>query len=89
MMWYSEGQPGWGGWTLMLVSMLILWGLLIWGIGSVLRPGPGGDKISPDRSPEQLLAHRFAAGEIDADAYRRGLDVLAGNDRRTDDSSHR
>lgn len=78
MMWYWQDNAGWGGWTLMVGSMLIFWGLLIWGIWTVLRLGPGGDNPSQDRTPEQLLAHRFAAGEIDADAYRRALDVLAG-----------
>lgn len=88
MMWYSYGDPSWGGWTLMVASMLIFWGLVTWGIWTVLRLGPGGDKASPDQSPEQLLAQRFAAGEIDADAYRRALDVLAGRDGLAAKSSH-
>ena len=89
MMWYSHGVLGWVGWTLTVVSMLVFWGLLIWGILMLLRLGPGGDNASPDRSPEQLLAHRFAAGEIDVDAYRRALAVLAGRDGLAVTGSHR
>jgi len=79
-MWYWDGEPGWGGATLMVASMLIFWAVLIWGIWRVLRVSPGAGQASPERSPEQVLAHRFAAGEIDADTYHRGLDVLAGRD---------
>lgn len=77
MLWYSHGDLGWAGWTLMASSMVIFWGLLIWGISMLVRLGAGGDRVSSARSPEQVLADRFAAGEIDADAYRQALDVLA------------
>jgi putative membrane protein len=30
-------------------------------------------------TPEQLLAERFARGELDENAYRRGLTVLRGH----------
>lgn len=73
MMWNWHENQGWGGTTLMIASMLIFWGVLIWGMWTVLRLRPDGEKLAP----EQLLAHRFAAGEIDAEAYHRGLDVLA------------
>lgn len=81
MMWYSNGSLGWGGWTFMVTSMVVFWGLLIWGISAMVRFGSGGDKATPGQTPEQRLAHRFAAGEIDADEYRRALDVLADRDR--------
>lgn len=63
----------------MLFSMLIWWGLLAWGIWAVSRVGArtGND----ERSPEQVLRHRFAAGELDADAYHQAQAVLAGHDR--------
>ena len=78
MMWYGQDDAGWAGWSLMLFSMLVFWGLLGWGIWAVLRVGAGTG--TAERSPEQVLRHRFAAGELDADAYRRAQDVLAGRD---------
>ena len=78
MMWYWHDDAGWAGWSLMLFSMLIFWGLLGWGIWAVLRIGQGTG--AAERSPEQVLRHRFAAGELDADAYRHAQVVLAGRD---------
>ena len=77
-MWYWHDDAGWVGWSLMLISMLVFWGLLGWGIWAVLRVGPGTG--AAERSPEQVLRHRFAAGELDADAYSHALGVLAGRD---------
>ena len=74
MMWYWHDDAGWAGWSLMLLSLLVFWGLLGWGIWAVLRVGPG--KAAAERSPEQVLRHRFAAGEIDAEAYRQAQVVL-------------
>lgn len=79
-MWYSHENLGWVGWTLMITSMVVFWGLMMWGIWAVVRLVPSGDKVPINRSPEQWLAHRFATGEIDADAYRQALDVMAGRD---------
>lgn len=81
MMWYAHGDLGWAGWTLMITSMVLFWGLLIWGISQLLRLGAGRDNATSRQGPEQVLAHRFALGEIDADAYHRALDVLAERDR--------
>ena len=78
MMWYWHDDAGWAGWSLMLFSMVVFWGLLGWGIWSLLRVGPGTG--AAERSPEQVLRHRFAAGELDAEAYRRAQVVLAGGD---------
>lgn len=83
MMWYSHGDLGWAGWTLMVGSMVIFWGLLIWGISLLVRQGGGRGDAAPHRSPEQVIAHRFAAGEIDADAYHRALDVLAARNGKS------
>jgi putative membrane protein len=40
-----------------------------------VNPGSGGETLP---TPEQLLAERFARGEIDEDEYRRRLDTLRG-----------
>ena len=78
MMWFWHDDAGWAGWSLMLFSMLVFWGMVGWGIWAVLRVGAGTDRAA--RSPEQVLRHRFAAGELDADAYDRARVVLAGRE---------
>ncbi|MFF4921518.1 SHOCT domain-containing protein [Kitasatospora sp. NPDC001261] len=47
-----------------------------WGpVGQGSQGGQGGQG-GPGVSPEQLLAERFARGEIDAEEYRHRLDTL-------------
>ena len=87
MMWYWHDDAGWVGWSLMLFSMLVFWGLLGWGIWAVLRVGAGTG--AGERSPEAVLRHRFAAGELDADAYRQAQVVLAGRDHLAPEARRR
>ncbi|MGY1591242.1 SHOCT domain-containing protein [Geodermatophilus sp. SYSU D00708] len=74
--WDHMGDWGWGATA---VVVLLLLGLLV--VGSLLlarrvrRPAPGSYP-PPVRSAEQLLAERFARGEIDEEEYRRRLAVL-------------
>ncbi|MDH6124037.1 SHOCT domain-containing protein [Kitasatospora sp. GP82] len=90
MYWHDHGMDGWG-FGLLAISMLIFWGLIIFGVVALARylgrapqhrptawsAGPPPGRPSPERpSPEQLLAERFARGEIDADEYRHRLEVL-------------
>ncbi len=75
MMWGWQGWSWWG-WLLMTLSMVAFWGLIIWGIVAIFR-GSGGNWRRPDRpDPEQILAERFAAGEIDEEEYHRRLETL-------------
>ena len=80
MMWY-RGDWGWGGWILMTVAMVVFWALLITAVvllvrylvtsrGTVVPPAVG------PRSAEDLLAERYARGEIDDDEYQRRLALL-------------
>lgn len=78
MMWYWHDDAGWAGWSLMLFSMLVFWTLLGWAIWAVLRVGARTG--TAELSPEQVLRHRFAAGELDADEYSHAQVVLAGRD---------
>jgi putative membrane protein len=60
----------------MSLSMVAFWGLIIWGIVAIFR-GVGGSWAAPEgRDPEQILAERFAAGEIDEEEYHRRLQRL-------------
>ncbi len=79
MYWYGHEMSGWG-FPLTLIGMAVFWAAVIYGIVALVRytgrntPSSG----DPGRAPgaEQLLAERFARGEIDEDEYRRRLATL-------------
>jgi putative membrane protein len=77
---YGDHMGGWN-WAFMSVSMVIFWGLLIIGIMLLVRyfgasgPARAGSPTSR-ATAEELLAERFARGEIDEQEYRQRLDVL-------------
>ncbi|GAA3367959.1 hypothetical protein GCM10020367_64500 [Streptomyces sannanensis] len=85
MMWYDGGW-GWGGWFVMAVMMVVFWGLVIAGIVAVVhyvgdarrdgRAAPADERGWGQRRAEELLAERFARGEIDEDEYRRRRALL-------------
>ncbi|GHE68920.1 hypothetical protein GCM10014715_23400 [Streptomyces spiralis] len=81
MFWFPHGAPGWG-WFAMSLGMLLFWVLLIVVVVLLFRAlnrGTGQSRAQGGTGrpvPEQLLAERFARGEIDEDEYRRRLDVL-------------
>jgi putative membrane protein len=73
---------GWGGWVLMGVVMVLFWVAVITAIVVAIRylVGSGGASGGPPRyeppRPEDVLAGRFARGEIDEDEYRRRITLL-------------
>lgn len=77
-MMYGYGMGGWG-YLFMIISSVLFWGLLITGIVVLVRHFSG--RPTNDRpgtaSPEQILAERYARGEIDDEEYRRRLDTLS------------
>jgi putative membrane protein len=83
MWWYGPGMSGWG-FALMTVGTIFFRTLIILGVIAVIRYLlTGGDRLPEAGSeahptPEELLAERFARGEIDEQDYRRRLDVLHG-----------
>ncbi|MGW3099192.1 SHOCT domain-containing protein [Streptomyces sp. NPDC001102] len=86
MFWYDHHVSGWG-WFTMSVGMILFWAVFI-ALGVLLfralaRPDDSTTSTGTPRGPgrstaEQLLAERFARGEIDEDEYRHRLDVLHG-----------
>ncbi|MGW2022928.1 SHOCT domain-containing protein [Streptomyces decoyicus] len=82
MMWYQ------GGWGVMTLVMVLFFALLIVGIVALVhyltsarrdhQPGspPPGEYGWGGRRAEDLLAERFARGEIDEDEYKRRLALL-------------
>ena len=81
MMWIDHDVSGWG-YAGMTISMVIFWGLVIAGIVVLVRylarseQPPGGRPVDRPPSPEQVLAERFARGEIDEEEYHRRLETL-------------
>jgi len=79
MMMWGNGIGGWGM-TLMTISSLLFWGLVIAGIVLLVRyTGRGTQSVAPTSqpaAPQQVLAQRFARGEIDEEEYTRRLQVL-------------
>lgn len=76
MMYWNDGGPGWVGWLVMVVSMIAFWGLLAWVAVSLIRSIGKAPQDSRSAAPEELLAERFARGEIDEDDYLHRSEVL-------------
>ncbi|MFF7408834.1 SHOCT domain-containing protein [Streptomyces lydicus] len=88
MMWYDGGW-GWGGWFFMAMIMVLFWALVIAGVVALVRyltsghnghpggpPPSSGEAGGVGRRAEDLLAERFARGEIDKDEYKRRITLL-------------
>lgn len=77
-MWWDHGW-GWGDWLSMTLMMLIFWGAIIWLIVWLVRSWSAKQDTTPAANrPEDVLAERFARGEIDATEYQDRLRVLRG-----------
>ena len=80
MMWYGTGLSGWG-YGLMFAGMVIFWVVVVVAIVALLRYAGRVDHYSsemhrPGPSPQQILAERFARGEIDDEEYTRRTTTL-------------
>jgi putative membrane protein len=78
--WMWNGGYGWG-WIITAVVVIGLFALLITAIVLAVRltgAGRHSDAGSPQqtRAAENMLAERFARGEIDEDDYRRRIAAL-------------
>ena len=82
MMWYGS-NGGWGGWLLMTIAMVLFWALIITAVVLIVRylvsQRLTGTSAVSARTPEEVLAERYARGEIDDDEYRRRLALLRQN----------
>lgn len=84
MMFWNHGDVSVWGSVLMSVSMLLFWALVIAGIVALVRfagrthssPQPGHRPEPRAPTPHEILAERFAKGEIDEEEYRRRRDTL-------------
>lgn len=78
MMYYGPGMGGWGI-LLMIIGNVVFWGLLVVAAVAVVRRTGFGQLHSSaaEMSPQQVLARRFARGEITEEEYLRRLHVLS------------
>lgn len=79
MFYYGDHTSGWG-WLIMSAGMIVFWGLLIAGFALSLRAINGGqrpvEQLPGSQAPHEILAERFARGEIDETEYRARAQVL-------------
>ena len=81
-MWHNGyGGWGWGGWILTVVVMVVFFALLITAVVFAVRYVTGGSHrgqagAGSARAAEDVLAERFARGEIDEEEFRRRVTLL-------------
>ena len=73
MMWWPDGW-GWGGWLMMTLTMLAFWGIVAWVIVTLVRQP--GTRRETNPNAEEILAERFARGEIDEEEYTKRRAML-------------
>jgi putative membrane protein len=77
MMYWGNGMNGWGM-ALMTMSTLLFTGLVVFGIVWLGRQVGSRPALSApvQAEPLQILAARYARGEIDDEEYRRRIETL-------------
>jgi putative membrane protein len=73
VMWWPDGW-GWGGWVAMTLAMLAMWGFVAWLIVALIRPPESRHERNPNA--EEILAERFARGEIDEEEFTKRKALL-------------
>ena len=82
MMWWNHNGWGFGDWLAMSLMMFAFWGLLVgllvWlirGLRNEPTPSSDGQRPATERAQE-VLAERFARGEIDDDEFTHRRTLL-------------
>lgn len=76
MGWYvGDRMSGWG-WVGMTLSAVVFVGLLVLGGLLLVRVARQPERPLTPSSPQQVLAQRYARGDIDEEEYRRRLNTL-------------
>jgi putative membrane protein len=81
IMYYGDHMSGWG-WFGMVASAVLFWAVVITAIVLLIRYlNQTRQSSPPSPTPEQLLAERFARGEIDETEYQQRLATLRAHAR--------
>jgi len=79
MFWNGDGMHWWG-YAFMTVGTLLFWALVIAGIVALVRYAGRSSQppaaIAQRPTAEQVLAERYARGEIDDEEYQRRTRTL-------------
>jgi putative membrane protein len=81
-MMYGWDGWSWGGWIVMVVAMTLFWAFVITGVVLAIRYVVGGSGHANRRQTsgagraEEVLAERFARGELDEDEFRRRMTAI-------------
>lgn len=73
---------GWGvlGWVGMSLMMIVVWGLpialVVWAVRSSFRRDEPSVTTPPRRDADQVLAERYARGQIDEDEFAHRREIL-------------
>ena len=74
------GSPGmgwmWIFWILLIVGLVLLIILLVRLVGGVSGRGSGGTRASDVSKAREILAERYARGELTSEEYREGIRTL-------------
>lgn len=76
------GAGGWLGMSLMMMMMVAFWGgliaLIVWAVRSATprQEGPWGPRVGSTERADEVLAERFARGEIDEEEFTRRRELL-------------
>lgn len=79
MMGYDDANWGGPGWLAMSLAMLLFWavlaGLVVWAVRNVRTTGERFQPLDRRVGADEILAERYARGDIDEVEYqhRRGL----------------
>ncbi len=78
MMGYYDGDWGLGDWLAMSAMMLVFWGSVIVLVVWATRSFRSGDQQAGGRGagPDEVLAERYARGEIDDEEFHRRRELL-------------
>ncbi len=86
MMMMDDGHWGWGSWILTTGTTIVFWALVITAVVllaryllSLSQRPTGTTRSAGVGNAEQVLAERYARGEIDDDEYQRRLGLLRQN----------
>jgi putative membrane protein len=83
MMMMDDGHWGWGSWVLTTLTTVVFWALVITAVVllaryllSLSQRTTGTTRAQGASNAEQVLAERYARGDIDDDEYKRRLGLL-------------